>query len=164
MSLELKNINWREIVEIIGVISIVAALLLVAWELKQANHIARVEIEMELASAYNEIHVARYTNPDFAQLFPKIEAPGKHLITATDSSRMEALSWHLSNVYWAAQVAFDNGLLDQEGLDHYQGDVEWAMEHWPGLREHLVSLYESVPSIRGSAIFAPVAEHADKQP
>lgn len=162
MTLEIRTINWREIVEIIGVISIVAALLIVAWELKQANHIARAEVELQLATASNDIHIARYTNPEFAQLFPKIENPSKHLITATDTSRIEALSWHLSNVYRAAQIAYDNGLLDKNGLDQYQGDIEWALEHWPGLREHLVSLYETVPAVRRSEIFSPVGSHIDE--
>ena len=38
--------HLREIVEIVGVISIVAALLLVAWEIRQANHMTATEIEL----------------------------------------------------------------------------------------------------------------------
>jgi hypothetical protein len=44
----MENRHLRETVEIIGVISIVASLLLVAWEVRQANRIAAAEIEMQI--------------------------------------------------------------------------------------------------------------------
>jgi hypothetical protein len=79
----MKNRHLRETVEIIGVISIVASLLLVAWEVRQANRIAAAQIEMQLAHGFNEMNMSRATTPDFARLFPKLNSPGNHLVTAT---------------------------------------------------------------------------------
>jgi CHASE2 domain-containing sensor protein len=36
----MKNKNWRDVAEIVGIVSIVAGLILVAWEVRQANNIA----------------------------------------------------------------------------------------------------------------------------
>ena len=153
----MKHTNWREIVEVVGVVSMVAALLLLALELRQSNSIAKAEVELQLAATYRDIHATRYTDTDFAQLFPKIEAPQAHLITATDKSRMQALAWNLANVYWSAQIAFDKGLLDQAALARYQHEVDTTLQRWPGLRQHFVDLYESSPHLHGASIFEPVA-------
>ena len=46
----MKNIDWRNLAEIIGIGSIVAGLILVAWEIHQANNIAKAQIVMDLAA------------------------------------------------------------------------------------------------------------------
>ncbi|MDH3747496.1 MAG: hypothetical protein OER97_04765 [Gammaproteobacteria bacterium] len=158
----MTHTNWREIAEVVGIVSIVASLLLLAMELRQSNRIARAEVELELAATYRDIHAARYTDADFAQLFPKIEAPQAHLITATDNSRMQALAWNLANVYWSAQIAFDKGLLDQAALARYQHDVDITLQRWPGLQQHFVDFYESSPHLEGARVFEPIAALARK--
>jgi hypothetical protein len=92
----MKNRHLRETVEIIGVISIVASLLLVAWEVRQANRIAAAQIEMQLAHGFNEMNMSRATTPDFARLFPKLNSPGNHLVTATEESQLQGLAWHFA--------------------------------------------------------------------
>lgn len=153
----MTHTNWREIAEVVGIVSIVASLILLALELRESNSIAKAEVELRLAATIRDIHAARYADADFAQLFPKIEAPQAHLITATDNSRMQALAWNLVSVYWSAQIAFDKGLLDHAALVRYQHDVDTTLRRWPGLQQHFVDLYESSPHLEDASVFEPIA-------
>lgn len=154
----MRKTNWREIVEVIGIVSIVAALLLVAWEIRQANRAVRAEVGMQLAAAQGEIHAARFRSAEFAQLFPKIKAPEAHLITATDASRIEALAWHLASFYWSVQIAYDGGLLGADGFAHHARELAATLDRWPALKPPMAALYAVSPEFRDLEIFAPVAK------
>jgi CheY-specific phosphatase CheX len=56
----MKNKNWRDVAEIVGIVSIVAGLVLVAWEVRQANNIAKTQMVMDLAAEANEFNSATF--------------------------------------------------------------------------------------------------------
>ena len=152
----MKQSHLREIVEIVGVISIVAALLLIAWEIRQANRIAVTEIEMRLGNGFDELHLHRATTPDFAKLYPKMRAPGNHLVTATEESQIQGLAEHLVNIYYSAQVAHDNGLLGTQGLESYRQDLEQTLEQLPGLAPSFARIHDATPEMRAMRVFQPL--------
>ncbi len=154
----MRNSHLRETVEIVGVISIVAALLLVAWEIHQANRIAATEIEMRLGHGFDELNLRRATMPDFAKLYPKMRAPGNHLVTATEESQIEGLAEHLANIYYSAQVAHDNGLLDTQGLESYRQDLVRILDQLPGLAPALARIHDSSPEMRAMPVFQPLRD------
>ena len=145
-------------VEIVGVLSIVASVLLLAWEVKQSNYIAKAEIELQLADMYNQTHQARATNADFAKLFAKIENPENQLFTATDQSQIRGLTWHYINLYWVIQSAFNNGLIDRTGLNNYKADIVHVLETKPELAKYFIEIYRGFGPIRDQEIFEPIAE------
>ena len=155
--------HWREMVEIVGVLSIVASVLLLAWEVKQSNSIARAEIEMQLADMYNQIHQARATDADFAKLFAKIDDPENQLFTATDQSQIRGLTWHYINLYFAIQAAFNNSLIDQDGLDNYKADIAHVLEEHPALAKYFIEVYTVFGPIQDQEIFDPVAKLIERQ-
>jgi hypothetical protein len=155
--------HLREAVEIVGVISIVASLLLVAWELRQANQIAETEIVLRLDSQFNEIHGPRTNSPDVAKLFPKLIAPQSHLITATENSQMEGLALQYINIFTAAQVAYDNGVMSREHFGRYVADVASLVDAYPGLHPHLVAVFGRMPDIHSMEVMQPVATLAAEQ-
>ena len=71
----MKNKNWRDVAEIVGMISIVAGLILVAWEVRQASNIAKAQMVMELAAQANEFNSATYGNPEVAELVTAVSDP-----------------------------------------------------------------------------------------
>jgi hypothetical protein len=153
----------REFVEIVGVISIVAALLLIAWEIQHSNRIAAAEIEMQLGRGFEELYLQRATTPDFAKLYPKMRSPGSHLVTATEESQIQGLARHLVNVYYSAQVAHDNGLLDAQGLESYRQDLEQTLQRLPGLAPAFVRIYDSTPGMRAMPVFQPLRDVEARQ-
>ena len=154
----MKDSHLREFVEIVGVISIVAALLLVAWEIHEANRIAVAEIEMRLGRGSDELHLRRATTPDFAKLYPKMSAPGNHLVTATEESQIRGLAQHLANIYYSAQVARDNDLIDAQDLDSYRQDLAQTLERLPGLAPALLEIHDSAPEMRAMPVFQPLRD------
>jgi len=156
----MKKDHWREFVEVLGIVSIVAMLLLVAWELRETNRIARADASAAVAARIGEIHSRRMTDPDFAQLFPKIAAPNAHLITATEASRIDGLARYVVNVYTSAQHAFDAGMIDSDALRHYRHHLDMLLEEYPGLRPYVVDTYQARPELAGTAIFESLARRA----
>ena len=159
----MTNRHWRELLEIVGVVSIVASLLLLAAEIRQSNNIAAAQTAMQIAAAYDELHLARSTNPDFAKLFPKLEAPEAHLTTAIEASQIRGIALHYFSILRAVQSAFDNGLIDQDTRDDYVAGLAHTIETWPGIRAHYVDLYESLGLLQEVAVYAPIADYIASQ-
>lgn len=150
--------HLREIVEIVGVISIVAALLLVAWEIHQANRIAATEIEMRLDRNFDELNLRRAMSPDFAKLFPKLSAPTSHLVTATEESQIQGFARHLVNAYAAVQAAHDRGLLPPSELDAQRQDLARTLDRLPGLVPAMLAIHDSTPAMRTMPVFQPLRD------
>ncbi len=154
----MKKINWREIVEIVGVVSIVGSLLLLATEVRQSNKIASAEMEMSLAEGFMQIHMQRASNLDVAKLWSKISEPDGHLITATDSSQMRGITWTYVNLFWMVQTAHNNGLMSDAGFEDYVELVRWILEFRPALQDHFIFIYEATPDMAGVPIFAALED------
>jgi hypothetical protein len=156
--LPMKSRYWRDLVEIVAVLSVVGGLLLVAWEVRQANRIARAQTVMELAAQYNTFNSARFGNPEVARLALMLLEPDKFAITETEASMMSGVVYHFHNILWSAQVAYDNGLLSLEDLTKYRSDLIWMLTYMPGLIPELVNAYETQPSTQNVYVFEPLAE------
>jgi hypothetical protein len=154
----MKQTNWREIVEIVGVLSIVGSLLLLATEVRQSNRIATAQMEVSLAEGFMDMHVHRYSNTDVAKLWSKIVEPQGHLITATDQSQMRGITWVYINLFWMAQIANDNELMTDQVLEGYVDVVRWILEYRPALQEHFIFVYETSADMAGARIFAPIED------
>jgi len=150
-------------VEIVGVVGIVASMILVASELRQSNNIASAQTALQIKEHYNALNIARATDPDFAKLFPKLEAPESHLITATDASQIRGIAWLGINFLWSVHSAYENGLISREVRDGYVVDFAYTMETWPGIRPHYVEIYNNLDSIQGVKEYAPIAVYIAAQ-
>lgn len=152
--------HLREAVEIVGIVSIVASLLLVAWEVRQSNRIATTDVVLRLHEQFNNVHAMRLTSPEFAKLYPKIAAPGSHLVTATENSQMEGLAWHYVNIWISAQVAYDQGLVNRQQFERYRNGAASLVRRYPGLHPHLVNVSAAIPAAPTMEILRPVIELA----
>lgn len=158
----MKKDHWREFVEVLGIVSIVAMLLLVAWELRETNRIARADASAAVAEQISQIHSRRMTDPDFAQLFPKMAAPNAHLITATEASRIDGLARYVVNVFTSAQHAFESGMIDSDALRHYRHQLDLLLGEYPGLRQNVSAVYRERPELAGAAVFEGLDREDDE--
>ena len=157
--MERNNNHLKEIVEIVGVVSIVTSLLLVAWEIRQTNRIAIAGTAQELSARLSEIDRDRAAYPDVAKLYPKLRSPESHLVTATDSSQMEGLASQYLEIFTAAQLAYDDRLLDRGQFDRYARLAASVVDNHPGLHPYLLELGES-RELLTLPILQPIAELA----
>jgi hypothetical protein len=151
---------WRNLVEIIGIISIVAGLALVAWEIRQANRIAKAQTVMELAAQYNEFNSSRFENPDVADLSVALSNPDQTDVSETQRSMMAGTAWHFANILWSAQKAYDSGLLSTDDILFYQSHLTWMLKYMPGLQAEFMNMYDTIPWVRSTYVFQPLVEFA----
>jgi len=88
----MNKLNWVNIAELIGIVSIVAGFALVAWEIRQANNIARAQMVMDLASQANEFNSYTFENPDVAELLKAMTLPDQVNVSDTQRSMMVGVS------------------------------------------------------------------------
>ena len=155
-----NNNHLKEIVEIVGVVSIVASLLLVAWEIRQTNRIAGTEIVVSLSEQYNAINGDRATLPEFAKLFPKLKSPESHLVTATESSQMEGLALRYIELFVAVQLAFDEGAMSRAQFQYYVDGAKTVVDTYPGLHPYLLRVSDTAV-MRSMEILQPIAGLAE---
>ena len=154
----MKSKNWRDIAEIVGIISIVVGLILVTWEVRQANNIAKAQMVLDIATQANEFNGATFANPDVAELLTAISDPDYVDYSETQESMMNGVAWHFANIFWSAQRAYDNGLLGDDDILMYQSSLAWQIENLPGLKPAYRSIYETAPWIRDMYVFLPLLE------
>lgn len=163
----MTNRHWRELVEIVGVVGIIAALVLVASELRDANRIsvslAKMQTELQINDQYNDLNIARASDPNVAKLYPKLEAPEAHLITATDASQIRGIAWHGINNMWSVHSAYKNGLIRRSARDRYIREFAYSLQTLPGITPYYIEIYESLSSIQGVAEYAPIADYIAAQ-
>ena len=152
--------TWRDVAEIVGMISIVAGLILVAWEVRQANNIAKTQMVMELAAQANEFNGATDENAEVANLVAAITDPNYSDYSETQESMMSGIAWHFANIFWSAQRAHDNGLLDDDDIWRYQSSRAWHSENMPGMRPSYKAVYDTAPWLRDMFVFQPLVQLA----
>ncbi len=155
--------RWRGLLETLGALGVVGGLLLVGVEVRQANRIATAQVVMELGAASNQINSARFGDPGVARLIMTLGAGGGTELAAVDSSRVVGLAYHIHNILWSAQTAYDSGILGIDALDNYRNDLAITLEGWPGIVPHLVEIYETQPGKRNAYVFEPLAQVASSR-
>lgn len=159
----MKTVSFKEMAEGIGLLSIVAGLALVAWEIRQANHIARTEVIITTLQQWNDYNLSRIENPDVAELSLMAMYPESHEITPLDRSRLNGMAWHFVNIAWTSQIAHDAGLLSDSDLLNARSDLEWSLNVMPGLTPELFEIYDQIPYMKGVYVFEPLAEMAERR-
>ena len=69
------KINPKEIREIAGIIAVVISLLILAYELRQPNQLARTATRLEITDSYAALNESIYSDPAFAALTSKLRNP-----------------------------------------------------------------------------------------
>lgn len=150
------NSRWRDYLELAGIVSIVAGLLLVAYETRQANQIARAQALIDLAASYNQLNMANLTDPDFALLRYVMQDPESYEISDLERSRITAVAYQTHNIMWSAQQAYESGVLDLEDLEVWRKDLENIANQLPALAPELLAIYEAQPWKQDGYVFEPL--------
>lgn len=106
----------RELRDVIGLVAVVASLLVLAYEVRESNRIARSTISYELANNYSELNEVVWTDPDVAYLRANVRDPD-YVPTAIETERLIAEIRRLMNVWGAVESAYRNGHQTREQFD-----------------------------------------------
>jgi hypothetical protein len=66
--------RWRDYLEVVGLVAIVASLIFVAVEIRQSNQIGRLEAMQSMAGAWSSVGIELASNENLATLFAKTDS------------------------------------------------------------------------------------------
>lgn len=121
------------LVESVGAVAVVASLLFLAYEIRQANKIARSTISFELSSSYASIDQSVWTDPNVAALRVKTRDPA-FMPTPVEREMLLGEIRRLLNVWGAVETAFRNGYQTRQQFDVMLEGLEAILNEYPATR------------------------------
>jgi hypothetical protein len=118
----MKSIGWKSTAEFVGLASIVASLLLVAFELRQTTAISTAQAVFDVNTVLDESYRRRAENP---QLDALIENGHNDPSSLTERELSQFISWvHADmNVTEATWFYYDNGILEAGDMDGFMTSI-----------------------------------------
>ena len=145
--------NSKQIVEAVGILAVVFSLLLVAFEIRQANRIAVVNTEFALRDNYHDTNIALLNNPDMVDFAVRATTSGEPL---EGGDEIRAVVWtyiHL-NTWVATALAYENGVSTEETYGNILDNIENVIgRSSPEMRKIWRGSIDSFPSLQDKPIF-----------
>lgn len=136
--------NFKAYLEAVGVVSVLATLLFLAFELRQSNQIARSQIAVEVSGSYAEISDLVYTNDAVAAL--RVKAQDSDFIPdELELEKLRAIARRYIGVSVMIENAYSNGHQSRAQLEGSFATIEILLEDMPGLRTAFAMELEDRP-------------------
>jgi hypothetical protein len=145
----------RQSVETIGIAAVVISLLLVAYEVRQANSIAVGTTSYEIVRDINEFNDLIITDANFANVLVKLQSREPEL-TVVEERQARAAAMRLLNIWVASETAYDNGLTTEAYFSLTREDVKAMGEELPGLLPHWRFALETRPEFIRFQVLQPL--------
>ncbi len=147
--------RMRQSVETIGIAAVVISLLLVAYEVRQANSIAVGTTSYEIVRDINEFNDLIITDANFANVLIKLQSREPEL-TVVEERQARATAMRLLNVWVASETAYDNGLITEAYISLTREDVKAMGEELPGHLSHWRFALETRPEFIRFQVLQPL--------
>ncbi len=144
--------SGKQLLETIGLLAVVFSLLLVAYEVRQANRIAVVNSEFELRNSYQATNLALLTDPAMVDFLLRTNTPGQSL-DGPDGVRARAWVYINLNAWLAAVLAHENGVTTEQTFNNILDHIDNAIARGsPEMREVWRTAIDSFPSLESSPV------------
>ena len=144
--------NGKQVFEAVGLIALVLSLLLVAYEVRQANRIAVVNTEFALRSSFQETNIALLTDPDMVDFLVRTNTSGESL-DGPDGVRARAWTYLSLNAWLAVGLAHENGVTTDATYKNIFDNIENVIARAsPEMRGIWRSSVDSFPSLAQSPV------------
>ena len=145
--------NSKQSVEIIGVLAVVFSLLLVAYEVRQANRIAVVNTEFDLRNRYLTANIALLSNPDMVDFVVRMHTSGEPL-EGPDEVRAIVWTYLRLNTWLATALAYESGVTTEQTYRNILDNIDSVIgQSSPEMRQIWRASINSFPSLKGTQIF-----------
>jgi hypothetical protein len=159
----MKLERWALIAEIISAIAIVASLIFVGVQVRQAANVTSLntravegQVYQDLVAQITNLNYARVGNKQFADVFARYAA-GQDLLDAGEVQQMNAYAATIFRIGDVAYQQFRNGLIDEESLQSVLNPVTLSFDYalsrrmWtflsPGLTEEYVRYMQEITDL-----------------
>lgn len=153
----LERAATRYVIEIFGMVAVVLSLLMLAYEVRQSNRIAKATTTYEIGRDVNQFNELGYSDPAFAALLIKLQDPD-FAASGAESLQVRLLAHRFINVWTVQEAAYQNGLLTEAQFSATKADVITVMEAFPHLNKHWKEVLRVQPGLKDSAVLAPIVE------
>lgn len=136
----------KEIAEILGIVSILASLLFVAFEIRQANRIAIASTEIGIRNSYSEFNRSIHSGPDMAELLSRARETGIEW-SPTEEVKLLMAASDVLNIWQTIETACVNEIAQEETCAELDDDIRAFIATFPGLQRVWNMLLENYPSL-----------------
>jgi hypothetical protein len=152
----LINTNrFRQVIEILGISAIVLSLLLVAYQIRQANRIAEATTTYEIVRDVNQFNEIGMTDPTFAALLVRLGSE-EFSPTAHEAKQAQLLAYRFLNIWIAQEEVYRNGLFTEDQLSITKHDVKAVMKAYPALLLYWSVAIDSQPDFAEYTVLQPL--------
>lgn len=152
------RISLKTLIEVFGVLAVVVSLLLLAYEVRQSNRIARATTTYEISRDVNQFNELGYSDPTFAALLLNLNN-AEFEPTPVEALQIRLLAHRFVNVWSVQEAAYRNGLLTEAQFTATRADVVTVMEAFPRLNEHWPEVLRVQPGLRELEVLRPLIEN-----
>ena len=156
----MKNTNWKDFAELIGIAAIVASLIFVGLQMKQAHEIALAEIYQARTAIVVEEALAVASNPYLLNAYVKAYNDRVDEIDPIEQYAAENLVWADLMLFENSHYLYDLGYLTEEHWTRAKSNLATAMQNpfsrqlittaKSGMRESFQEVIEDIESQPGA--------------
>jgi hypothetical protein len=143
--------------EVIGLAAVVGSLLLVSFQIQQANRIAQATTLYEIVRDINEFNDMVLGDSAFVDLLITLSDEQNDL-SETELRQAQALADRFLNIWVIQETAHRNGLFTDDQLEITKTSVLNAMDEYPGLRPFLSETMRVQPEFSEYEVLQPLLE------
>ncbi len=140
--------------EILGAVAVFLTLLYLATQIRQTNKIARFETTREIMAQFNACNHLCATDATIRDVLLKEGA-----LSVGEAEQLYSFADMHCNAWATAQMAFNEGLIDQVLFSGVVRDVEVAMNRWPSMRQPAERWLSNYPELKDLEIFKAIDHH-----
>ena len=154
----MMNKDWKEHLEIVALAAVVVSLLLVAYQIRQANRIAIANVEIETSHNFAALNEFYMSHPEVSAAARKANAGEE--ITDDERELLAGMSLRLLNLWRGMETAYQNGVLPESTYRIAFDDMRLSIElAGPERRRVWRQVLDDYPSLADTNVFKAAYAH-----
>jgi hypothetical protein len=141
----MQKIDLGQVITVLANIGVIAGIAFLALELRQANQIAIASAEMDIRDNFSSLNESFYSDNDLAELLVKAGDPNAEFSRIEEFKILRILR-RLMNVYFAMEVAYENGLIPADTFSSIEDDSRNFASEFPATLPLWRSIVDTYPS------------------
>ena len=157
----MKKIDISQAITILANVGVIAGIVFLAFELRQANRIAAASTEFAIRESYVAFNEMLITDPSVAELYLKVLEPNATL-SAVEQIQIRSLMRRLLNTWLAIEAGYENGLVSAETYSTATNEPRQVLSVYLGAKPYMRTIADLNGRTYGSQVMAAVYEILDE--
>ncbi len=155
------KITTTQIIEIVGITSVVISLMFVAYQIQQTNQIAVVTTELETMNNFSSLNEAIFSDGEFSSLLTSSMKP-EFTPTEDEITRLRSWVYRSHNIWLAAETAYENDMLSESTYQGVLNDISFNIGFNPYLRSLHREVMPNYPGLSETLTYQALQQELEK--